>query len=814
MHSNASKRNLPAAARRVAIFVDGLARAMVLPFGPRLVHRLVYGGEMDPSQTILMPLYMSLLVAIYILGRYIGTRMTPTSPLTTTKVARLGGVALALHIFTYGAGLKSFVWLFIIRFLSATIAGLLIGTTRHVRLPVPGEAVKLYLIGFSISILHGGLLFKEATHDSVMQNLTGESSLQSPLFLVTVAVAAQVVLRLFFTFCTGGSSNILESQRIPFRHVPLRTRVASQDRVLPATSPDKATSPASLDDAASFGSSIIASPPIHGPYSPIHEATSREEEDDRDTERDIPRRDPLEYSGRRYSYASRSSVPVVTPARSRIGSHASEFTIDDFYDCHSVLSDVEFGFDDLDHSDRERLQQVCEYRDNKCVYADGNPAYIPNGDSESALPECYLDFYNGDEARAVGAYRKTQDWRMNREVWNIHCRPHPWFAKIKEAYPHFVHGHSKFGYPIVYEQPGKMNLKELFRNGCKIDDMVNHYTYFMEFLSNRICSRDDVRRLQSDVGPHSSSTWGMMVVMDVKGAGLSSLSGDVVKYLKQAGDINSAHYPLSMKRAFVVKSPFWLAGAWSGIKGILPESVQVDILSESKYLAALREFVDEDQIPPEYGGLSPYKLGEHPYEVELRRLVKSGRSDDIEVSLSTEFSSEAPSRGVESLLMEPSCSDVAEDEKPESQRSLLSPPRNRQVRRRGPSADHGHLGFGLAPSTDRKGKRGAIETDKDIFFFVSAIHVIWHAIQGAIELILPIWMLASAKYGGVGCSPSRSGVAMFCACLVLLSIMRTKLFNGLVSQMPGATPIRAFRIGAGSEATLFILLPTAVSMVE
>lgn len=30
---------------------------------------------------------------------------------------------------------------------------------------------------------------------------------------------------------------------------------------------------------------------------------------------------------------------------------------------------------------------------------------------------------------------------------------------------------------------------------------------------------------------------------------------------------------------------------------------------------------DDDQIPPEYGGSSPYRLGEHPYEVDLVNMI-------------------------------------------------------------------------------------------------------------------------------------------------------------------------------------------------
>ena len=234
------------------------------------------------------------------------------------------------------------------------------------------------------------------------------------------------------------------------------------------------------------------------------------------------------------------------------------------------------------------------------------------------VPPNFLEFYNDDQARARRAWEATQEWRRTKNVWRIHTLPNRWFPRIKEAYPHYVHGHSKLGFPIVYEQPGRMRLKELFRSGCQIDDMIFHYQFLMEFFSNIICQREEVRSLSSQNGSGN----GLMVVMDVAGFGLGNLSADVLSYLRQAGEVNKAHYPLCTKRAFIIKTSMFLAGAWSGLKGILPDTVQVDILSQSKYLNALREFIDDDQIPPEYGGSSPYRLGSHPYELSLHQLVE------------------------------------------------------------------------------------------------------------------------------------------------------------------------------------------------
>jgi hypothetical protein len=40
------------------------------------------------------------------------------------------------------------------------------------------------------------------------------------------------------------------------------------------------------------------------------------------------------------------------------------------------------------------------------------------------------------------------------------------------AYPHFVHGYTKAGYPVVYEKPGEMKLKELLRKQKQIGKQI------------------------------------------------------------------------------------------------------------------------------------------------------------------------------------------------------------------------------------------------------------------------------------------------------------------------------------------------------
>jgi len=837
---------LPGVMRRLALFVDGMTRAMILPFGPSLVHRLVYKSNSNDDNMIQLitaetwsgvAYYLAWVVSVYIVGRWLGSTLlssfaVPSPDRLPVYVARLGGAALSLHIFTYGAGLAAVKWLVAIRFLSAILAGLLCGLTSGIALPednwiynyyqkqhwysqgktaaaptleeervdalrrregyvdIASGTARIYLTGFAVSILSGGLLFRTVTKDSTFRKLTSTYQYSvSPLFLVGVAVTTELTLRCLFALARNPYAK--EDAGTAGRVRGVVRRMVSDNVTGNKTGRDVVVAVESLTG----GKRVCMSP------APSFHPLIEEADDDNSAMSDL-------YSVRYFD--------ADNATRSRVGSFTS---IDEFFDCRSMASGGGGSGGDIEEARHMATPvffdetEVARYVDGKCQYADGSPAFVPSGDCVRTVPENYLTFYNNNYERARRAWYETQLWRREQRVWKIHTQPNTWFLKIKEAYPHFVHGHSKAGFPIIYEQPGRMNLKALFRNGCEIADMVKHYIFFMEYIANHVCICPEIQQLASEnsTGAPNSSSWGTMVVMDVKGAGLSHLSGDVVKYLKNAGDINSAHYPNTMKRAFLVNSPFWLAGAWSGLKGILPESVQVDILSESKYLDSLRLYIDNDQIPQEYGGASPYPLGEHPYEVALRKLVDDvkdiSEDEDIPAALPPKIEFTAVQH------REGGMSDVRDSLSPTRTKAVFEPtiaavrtPPLHPVRRRLGSVDRESrrksVDFDPTPT---KAATASFSGQRDVFVIVSVMHVLWSFSQGGIEVAVPLWILSPTIMGGLGYSPSRSGVSLFCACLVLMWTLRTKP-SKLVSKIPSKSPLRAFRIGVGSESALLALL--------
>jgi hypothetical protein len=494
-------------------------------------------------------------------------------------------------------------------------------------------------------------------------------------------------------------------------------------------------------------------------------------------------------------------------SRQRLYSDNSTDSSDDqFFDC---LDDIEIGFSDESNNNNisnsargggNYDRQIATYSGRKVIYSDGSNAYIPAGESISSIPPGYLSMNNNDQVKSQSKYEATQEWRRTEQIHCIHSRPHSWFTKIKAAYPHVIHGFTPDGMPVIYEAPGKMNLKQLFRNGCRVKDMVFHYCYLMEYLSNIESVLSEVNanevnnqdwqevlatyahakqmRLQND-----PVNFGFVVVMDIAGATPTSLSGDVMTYLKQAGDINSLHYPGSMRRAICVQAPFWLGSMWRVIKGVLPASVTADLLSgEQTMNGGLKQYIDQDQIPVEYGGKSRFKLGEHPFEVGLRNLVERQTDDEVNSLY------EAP--------MTMSYSKSTNNLQGDSTSRLSKRPNNRQ--QQDYTVVSKQIKSHTRTSSSQRSNNNTLSQGWDglgasyILVVASLLQISSYAAIGSIELAMPLWAISP---DGMGCEPRRTGMTCFGSCFIILQALKRMKHHYLSSRYVQKNPLRCVRVG-------------------
>ncbi len=480
-------------------------------------------------------------------------------------------------------------------------------------------------------------------------------------------------------------------------------------------------------------------------------------------------------------------------SRSRLYSDDSD---DQFFDC---LDEIELGpseESDISINNRDGNspsvamnydRQIATYSRRKVIYSDGTDAYVPANESISSIPSGYLSMNNNNRAKSQSKYEATQRWRRSERIHCIHSRPHAWFQKIKAAYPHVIHGFTPDGMPVIYEAPGKMNLKELLRNGCHVQDMIFHYCYMMEYLSNIESVLSEVNanefnqewqeplaayahakqmRLQNDSVP-----FGFVVVMDIAGATPASLSSDVMTYLKQAGDVNSSHYPGSMRRAILVQAPFWLGSMWKAVKGILPASVTTDLLSASQTMnGGLKQYIAEDQIPVEYGGTSRFKLGKHPFEVGFKKLAESHAEVGASMMKHSRSSPFAPLHG-DSL---PRYSNI-----PQSQH-------------------HDNIIVSMQTQSNTASiKCDALPQGWDglgasyILVVASLLQLCSYAVMGSIELSMPLWVISP---DGMGYESRSTGLACFGTSFIILQALK-RMKPHLSSKSIQKNPSRNVRMG-------------------
>jgi CRAL/TRIO domain len=559
---------------RFALFVNGIARGAILPYGPTLIYRLVNGPSKVTSSTWSSISFQLAMVFIsFTVGQSLGILMAKKLPYYKLNVhhyvARLGGATMALHLFSCGVAISSVFWLVAIRFISAVNIGIMCSITDPNSLPEeptkttnnfnsPGNeksskarpaigsgAAMVFLTGFAISILSGGIAHRSLSAEDVIPGPMTEGSLSlkaSLLLLVATGIVFEMALRRAFALTTqpdhldhGYSSGPAEKVTKFVRSI-VEGKHHHQQRV-------------SFKENSEF---LLMGSPV-----------------------------------------SNSNVSSLRPRTASYNSAATEGS--DYFDCQSDLSDVDMEQNDL----RPFLEgdDVAQYVDKKCCYADGSPAFVTPGDAASVVPRNYLENCRGNQRKAMKMWQETQKWRRDRQVWKIHTMPNKFFKQIKRDYPHNVGGHSKKGLPCIYEQPGKMDIKSLFRDsGCTVDDMVHHYIFCTEYFCNCLCASKELRRVAGkEREPYSMGEFGIVVIMDIKGTGLQFLNGDIMVYLKKVSDINAVHYPLSITRVLVVNCPFWAGVAASTLKKVLPESVKLDLFT-SDCIDGLRQYIDDDQI--------------------------------------------------------------------------------------------------------------------------------------------------------------------------------------------------------------------------
>ena len=291
------------------------------------------------------------------------------------------------------------------------------------------------------------------------------------------------------------------------------------------------------------------------------------------------------------------------------------------------------------------------YKDGCCQYTDGSPSYVRPFEHVDKIPADYVEFHTKYKSDPVEAWQATMQFRQKMGIWNLLRNPSPLHRKMEAINPIVYHGHSKEGFPAVWEIGKSLNTAEFAK--ISTEDHLRRVHYISEFGRNILCEGGAcVPGFQPD---RPKDRFGVVFVMDIGEMDLGGYFGGGPFQLRCSSfDDLRHHWPQQVRHALVINVPYMLLSfARPILNGAMwgfthnPQSVPPKMVLET-----LRTQFDDDQIPQEYGGSSPYKLGEHPYQLKMKDLIDeylplSPATDDDKSEVDVDVSIKSPEPSIE-----------------------------------------------------------------------------------------------------------------------------------------------------------------------
>lgn len=209
----------------------------------------------------------------------------------------------------------------------------------------------------------------------------------------------------------------------------------------------------------------------------------------------------------------------------------------------------------------------------------------------------FLRARNYEMDKAIKMWLDTLEWRKEYDVDNILDN-----FEFKErtefltCYPQGYHKRDKEGRPVYIQQLGVINLEGI-KKITNEERMVKFHIQEYERCIKQIlpvCSRLANRQIDQTFG-----------IMDVRGVGLSHLTGEVRRLMGTLTKFDQDNYPEMLGRICIINAPIAFRAVWSIVKTMLqPRTVNKIQICGTNYMKDLLEWVEMDSIPSWLGGQS------------------------------------------------------------------------------------------------------------------------------------------------------------------------------------------------------------------
>lgn len=177
----------------------------------------------------------------------------------------------------------------------------------------------------------------------------------------------------------------------------------------------------------------------------------------------------------------------------------------------------------------------------------------------------------------------------------------------------------KEGRPVVIEQLGLSNPKELFKN---IDDEKIKYFYIQFFqrllhIQMPLCSKLAGRRIDR-----------IVQIVDLKNVNVRKVfDSSFIKFLKFMAKIGQDYYPEILHVTYVINTPLLFYGIYNMLKYLVDQSTRDRVkLFSGPATKELLEIIDADKLPLGMGGTCQIDVRQcpGPWSSEIERVKANG----------------------------------------------------------------------------------------------------------------------------------------------------------------------------------------------
>eukprot|EP00551_Chaetoceros_affinis_P005848 CAMPEP_0203683444 /NCGR_PEP_ID=MMETSP0090-20130426/47525_1 /ASSEMBLY_ACC=CAM_ASM_001088 /TAXON_ID=426623 /ORGANISM="Chaetoceros affinis, Strain CCMP159" /LENGTH=511 /DNA_ID=CAMNT_0050552591 /DNA_START=261 /DNA_END=1797 /DNA_ORIENTATION=+ len=197
-----------------------------------------------------------------------------------------------------------------------------------------------------------------------------------------------------------------------------------------------------------------------------------------------------------------------------------------------------------------------------------------------------------EEATECRSQPRIHDYYPNPEA-ALGCPPQVFIAQ----YPQLYSGFSKLGCPVFYSKPGMLEIDGV---ECitTLEGILKFHWHVMQHDYKQ-------RLLEFKRDNPSFKRFECVSILDLTNLTLSKLGSRTMDIIKKQANIDSLCFPETMNKMVIVNAPRFFSATWTIIKGFLDArtAAKIELFSSSSAAEkCLKELIDVDQIPVDYGG--------------------------------------------------------------------------------------------------------------------------------------------------------------------------------------------------------------------